>query len=225
MGKKVKRMAESKTLLREIAELFNKSDHADVKIRIGEFELPAHGLVLAAHSPYFKKALKGNFQESESKTFQFREGSAHAYWRVFEFMYTNNYSEEVESIEAQDDADELTKHVQVYVLADFFLMPELKSFAVERLKPKLEELRVSESFVGCIRETYESTNHSGQQIRDAILRVVKINLDSLWSKKTFRDLVYEGGDFAGDLVGQFVNRSNSKISVKQDEIEEANSSF
>ncbi|UQC77421.1 uncharacterized protein CLUP02_02889 [Colletotrichum lupini] len=196
-------MAESKTLLREIAELFNKSDHVDVKIRIGEFELPAHGLVLAAHSPYFKKALKGNFQESESKTFRFREGSAHAYWRVFEFMYTNNYSEEVESIEAQDDADELMKHVQVYVLADFFLMPELKSFAVERLKPKLEELR----------------------IRDAILRVVKINLDSLWSKKTFRDLVYEGGDFAGDLVGQFVNRSNSKISVKQDEIEEANSSF
>ncbi|KAK1515353.1 uncharacterized protein CCOS01_13546 [Colletotrichum costaricense] len=156
MGKKVKRMAESKTLLREIAELFNKTDHADVKIRIGEFELPAHGLVLAAHSPYFKKALKGNFQESESKTFQFREGSAHAYWRVFEFMYTNNYSEEVESIEAQggysvlrtetsanlytDDADELTKHVRVYVLADFFLMPELKRFAVERLKPKLKEL-------------------------------------------------------------------------------------
>ncbi|KAK1712236.1 uncharacterized protein BDZ83DRAFT_638801 [Colletotrichum acutatum] len=78
MGKKVKRMAESKTLLKEIAELFNKSDHADVKIRIGEFELPAHGLVLAAHSPYFKNALKGNFQESESKTFEFREGSAHA---------------------------------------------------------------------------------------------------------------------------------------------------
>ncbi|KAK1452816.1 hypothetical protein CTAM01_17256 [Colletotrichum tamarilloi] len=225
MGKKVKRMAESKTLLREIAELFNKTDHADVKIRIGEFELPAHGLVLAAHSPYFKKALKGNFQESESKTFQFREGSAHAYWRVFEFMYTNNYSEEVESIEAQDDADELTKHVQVYVLADFFLMPELKRFAVERLKPKLEELWVSESFVGCIKETYESINQSGQQIRDAILRVVKINLDSLWSKKIFRDLVYEGGDFPGDLVGQFVSRSNSKINVKQDEVEEANSSF
>ncbi|OBR13428.1 hypothetical protein CH63R_02154 [Colletotrichum higginsianum IMI 349063] len=121
-------------------------DHADVKIRIGEFELPAHGLVLAAHSPYFKKALKGNFQESESKTFEFSKGIAHAYWRVFEFMYTSNYSEEVESFEAQggysllksqnsadlrtDDADELTKHVQVYVLADFFLMLKLKRFAV-----------------------------------------------------------------------------------------------
>ncbi|KAH0420029.1 hypothetical protein CcaCcLH18_07340 [Colletotrichum camelliae] len=186
------------------AELFNKLDYADVKIRIGKFELPAHGLVLAAHSPYFKKALKENFQESESKTFEFSEGSAHAYWRVFEFMHTNNYSEEVESFEVQDDADELTKHVQVYVLADFFLMPELKRFAVERLKPKLEEL---------------------WQIRDAILRVVKVHLDSLWAKKAFRDLVYEGGDFPGDLVGQFVNRSNGKANVKQDEDEEANSSY
>ncbi|KAK1991944.1 POZ domain-containing protein [Colletotrichum falcatum] len=196
----------SDILLKEIAEHFNKLDHADVKIRIGEFELPAHGLVLAAHSPYFKKALKGNFQESDTRTFQFSEGSSHAYWRVFEFMYTNNYSETVDALDAPDD-DELTKHVQVYVLADFFLMPELKRLAVEKLKPKLEELWMSEALVGCIKAAYDSTHHSSQQIRDVILRVVKLHISSLWEKKVFRDLVYEGGDFPGDLVGQFVSRS------------------
>jgi len=51
-------------------------------------------LVLAVHSEYFQKALKSGFKDGKSKEFEFQGGSGHAYWRVFEYMYTGQYSEE-----------------------------------------------------------------------------------------------------------------------------------
>lgn len=73
---------------------FNNPDFADVKIYIGAYELPAHSLVLASQSPFFQKALNSNFREGKDKKFHFTEGSAHAHWRVFEYMYTGDYTEE-----------------------------------------------------------------------------------------------------------------------------------
>lgn len=51
-------------------------------------------MVLAANSPYFEKALKNPLVEGSSRVFHFNEGSVHAYWRVFQFMYFGKYTDE-----------------------------------------------------------------------------------------------------------------------------------
>lgn len=56
--------------------------------------LPAHALVLYACSSFFRRSLVGQFKEAQSKQYEFDEGKAQAYWRVFEYMYTNEYSDE-----------------------------------------------------------------------------------------------------------------------------------
>lgn len=82
--------------------MFNNPYLADVKIHIYEFELPAHSLVLSVHSEHFEKAFKSGFKEGVSKEFKFNDGSAHAYWRVFEYMYTGKYIEEpVDALNAE----------------------------------------------------------------------------------------------------------------------------
>ncbi|KAI0010228.1 BTB/POZ domain-containing protein [Xylariaceae sp. FL0662B] len=193
----------SKPLVGGIAKLFNNPEHADTKIHIGSFELPAHEVVLAVQSPFFKKALGGSFQESKTKEFSFTEGSAHAHWRVFNYMYTGKYSREPSELLNVPDDDELAKHVRVYVTADFFLMDKLKVYALKRLKSELDRLWVSESFTYCIAEIYSATNESGKELRDAVVRVAKEHFEDLWVKKSFQALVREVGDFAVDLVGQF----------------------
>lgn len=55
--------------------------------------MPAHSVVLAAQSEFFDTALKRNFIKSNTMEFHFTGGSVHAYWRVFEYMYTGQYSE------------------------------------------------------------------------------------------------------------------------------------
>jgi len=47
--------------------------------------------VLAAQSKYFNRAFKDNFLEATTKEIQF-ENKGHAYWRVFQYMYTGKYS-------------------------------------------------------------------------------------------------------------------------------------
>ncbi|KAI1399436.1 BTB/POZ domain-containing protein [Hypoxylon fuscum] len=195
--------ASRKPLVEGISKLFNSPEHADTKIYIGSFELPAHELVLAVQSPFFKKALGGSFQESKTKQFHFAEGSAHAHWRVFEYMYTGNYSEEPNEVLGVEDDGELVKDVRVYLTADFFLMDELKAYALKRFQPKLQRLWISELLVDCIKEVYSFTDDSGKDLRDAVVEVAKEHFRELWDKIAFQALVRDVGDFAVDLMARF----------------------
>ncbi|KAI1292581.1 BTB/POZ domain-containing protein [Xylaria venustula] len=197
---------QKRSLIEGIAKLFNNPDHADLQINIGQYQLPAHSVVLASQSPFFQKALSENFREGKLKQFLFKEGSVHAHWRVFEYMYTGNYAEEsVQVLDTQDD-DELVKDVRVYVTAEFFMLDNLKQFALEKFKSRLEMLWVSELFVDCIREVYASTTESEHGLRGAVVGVAYANRAELWEKKAFRDLVYDGGAFTVDLMANCTRR-------------------
>ncbi|KAI1749785.1 BTB/POZ domain-containing protein [Xylaria castorea] len=202
-------MADSnKSLLQGIAKLFNNTDHADVKIQIDQYELPAHSVVLVSQSPFFQKALSDNFLEGKVKQFHSKEGSAHAHWRVFEYMYTGNYTEEpAQLLDTQDD-DKLVKDVRVYVTAEYFMLDDLKQLALKRFKLNLKKLWVSEFLSDCIREVYASTTQSEYGLRNAVVEVACSHRSTLWEKKAFRDLLYEGGDFAVDLMGKFCKEQN-----------------
>ncbi|KAM3497191.1 hypothetical protein MY10362_009450 [Beauveria mimosiformis] len=119
--------------------LFNNAKLSDVTINIhtqqGATKLSAHSFVLAAISPYFRRALEGKYAESESKEFTFDQDSPHAYWRVFEYMYTGDYSDDpakMEAFEDEPDDEELARDVRVYCLAEYFDVDSLKTDASER---------------------------------------------------------------------------------------------
>ncbi|KAI1312950.1 BTB/POZ domain-containing protein [Xylaria venustula] len=188
-------------LIEGIAKLFNNPDHADVKVYIGDLELPAHSVVLVTQSAFFQKALSENFREGKDKQFQFKEGSLHAHWRVFEYLYTGNYTEEPSQVLCTQDDDELFKDVRVYVTAEFFMLDDLKQQALGRFKSKLETLWVSELLVDCIREVYACTTPSDNGLRSAVVKIAQTYRVELWKRKAYRDLLSEGGDFVVDLMG------------------------
>ncbi|KAI1109571.1 BTB/POZ domain-containing protein [Nemania sp. NC0429] len=189
------------TFLEGISKLFNNPDHADVKIFIGEHELPAHSVVIASQSPFFEKALNGSFRESKAKQFLFKEGSAHAHWRVFEYLYTGDYADEANDVLGVPDDNELIKHVRVYTTAEFFMLDNLKQIALQRFKAHLEGHWISDRLFDCIREVYSHTVDSEDVLRRAVVEVVCTCRAELWKKKEFRALIYDGGDFAVDLMG------------------------
>ncbi|KAI0164054.1 BTB/POZ domain-containing protein [Xylariaceae sp. FL1272] len=191
------------SLVKGIAKVFNNPKHADVKVYIGEYEFAAHAVVLGSRSLYFEKALSEHFCEGQTKEFRFEEkGTIHAHWRVLEYMYTGDYSENAAQELASQDDDELVKDVRVYVAADYFLMEDLKEHALGRFKSKLQQFWISELMVDCIREIYATTSGVGCKLRSVAVDIAKDHRSELWKRHAFRDLVHEGGDFTLELMGK-----------------------
>ncbi|EGR52930.1 uncharacterized protein TRIREDRAFT_102952 [Trichoderma reesei QM6a] len=196
----------SETLLWAIHMCFNSKLYADVSIRLGGVEIPAHAIVLSAQSEYFKAALRSPMKEATEKKFEYKEGSMHAHWRVFEYLYRGEYSEDpAPPLLPIADDDELIKDIRVYQLADYFRVEGLREYALHNFESKIKHLWVSESFVDCIREVYGATD-LGYEMRKAILQVVRGHLGELWEKKAFRLLVREGGDFPMEIISGFINK-------------------
>ncbi|KAI8626743.1 BTB/POZ domain-containing protein [Xylariaceae sp. FL1651] len=208
-------LSEPKLLsIKGFAKFFNQPLYADVKIYLGQDELPAHCLMIASQSEYFARALEGNFVEGEKKEIRFTEGSMQAHWRVFEFMYTGEYSEDPHpGLSALDD-DILTKHVRVYALADMFLMENLQKHALKKFESTIREQWVHEEFPNCVREIYESTPENNRGLRDIVLNTTREHLSELWEKTDFKGLVSNGGDFVVDLIGSLVTSKRTFPTTK-----------
>ena len=67
-------------------------------IRIHDITLPVHKSVICIQSQYFEKAFQKGLAEGISGVIQFTDGSGAAHWRVFEYLYTGNYSEDLSTV-------------------------------------------------------------------------------------------------------------------------------
>ena len=73
--------------------MFKNQDYSDATVFIYGEELPVHCLVICSQSKYFAKAFQDKFLEGEQRQIKFDNDSAAAHWRVFEYLYFGDYSE------------------------------------------------------------------------------------------------------------------------------------
>ncbi|KAL6699153.1 BTB/POZ protein [Trichoderma pleuroticola] len=196
----------SYTLNWAIHRRFNTELFADVTIRLGDVELPAHGIILASQSEYFKTALESPMKEGIERKFEFSEGSMHAHWRMVEYIYTGQYDHDAAApLGLIADDEDLLKDVRVYQLADYFQIENLKYYAFQQFKTRIKRLWVAESFVDCIRYVYGIPNNVSYDMRTEIAKIALKHLADLWDKKIFRTLIREGGDFVIDILKLIVS--------------------
>lgn len=185
--------ARSTKVMRSIASLFNNTKYSDAAVDIHDKRLPVHRSVICTQSEYFEKALQEAFAEGSSRVLKYHTGSGAAHWRVFEYLYTGDYSDDL-SHDFKDDPA-LLKEPRVYALADMFFLKDLKALATAKLKQKLEVLWADNSFPECIREVFATTPDGDHAMRSAVVEVAKMHMKELGKKDVFKDLIHEGGDF------------------------------
>ena len=81
------------TLTDFILSLFNQETYSDITILIRNVTLPAHRLVICLQCPYFEDKFPDTFAQRKG-ILEFQQGSGIAYWRVFQYLYTGDYSDE-----------------------------------------------------------------------------------------------------------------------------------
>ncbi|KAI1001651.1 hypothetical protein K3495_g6548 [Podosphaera aphanis] len=197
------------------SRFYNNPRYSDVTIKIFDVVFHAHQIVICDQSEYFERALIQNgpqqFIEAETKTIEFKEGSGAAYWRVFEYLYTGDYSDQLSTTEFSDDPD-LLKDVRVYALADMFLIEPLKALAESKFVKRTQDYQLDDSFFACVREVYKSTCRQDSPMRRAVA-VVAVNkskklaqnfinksIEEKENLNKLRSLIGEGGSFAEDYM-------------------------
>ncbi|KAF2006466.1 hypothetical protein P154DRAFT_422103 [Amniculicola lignicola CBS 123094] len=186
--------------------MFNDTRYSDATVVIHGKKLPVHKSVICTQSEYFEKVFQKAFTEGSSGVLTFNNDSGAAHWRVFEYLYTGDYSDNI----SQDfegallDDPALLKEPRVYALANMFLLEDLRALATVKLQQKLQELWMSDSFPECIREIYATTPESDRVMRSAVVEVAKEHVRELGKKVVFKDLIHEGGDFAVDYFESVV---------------------
>ncbi|KAJ6191976.1 hypothetical protein J3E72DRAFT_273869 [Bipolaris maydis] len=174
--------------------MFNDTRYSDATVVIYGKNLPIHKSIVCTQSKYLEKAFQDSFVEGSSGVLTFNSGSEAAHWRVFEYLYTGDYPDDL-SHNIEDDSA-LLKEPRVYTLADMFFLEDLKAVAIAKLQQKLKELWISDSFPECIREIYASTPENDVGMRSAVVEIAKVHVRELGGKDIFKDLIREGGDFA-----------------------------
>ncbi|KAF1992736.1 hypothetical protein P154DRAFT_549934 [Amniculicola lignicola CBS 123094] len=114
--------------------MFNNTKYSNATIIIYNVTLPVYKFVVYTQSEYFKKAFQVAFIEGSSGELIFNGGSGAAHWRVFEYLYTGDYSDPpLNNLEGKllDDSP-LLKDPCVYALADMFFLEDLKALSVAR---------------------------------------------------------------------------------------------
>lgn len=73
--------------------MFNQAMASDATVFIQDIALPIHQLVVCLQSSYLSDALQKALNSTGIRSLTFLEGSAIAHWRVFEYLYTGDYSD------------------------------------------------------------------------------------------------------------------------------------
>lgn len=174
----------------------------------------AHKSVVCIQSEYFEKLFQEGFNEGSLWVLIFNEGIVVAYWRVFEYLYTVDYSDDLSKdfegeratiIETPNDltatrrppaADRPTR---IRARRHVFLFKDLKELSTNKLCLNLKTLWTSELFpdlfLECIREVYASTLPCDGGMRSAVAKVASSNSYLLTKKAVFEELISQGGDF------------------------------
>ncbi|KAF9728661.1 hypothetical protein PMIN01_13489 [Paraphaeosphaeria minitans] len=178
--------------------MFNQTTYADITMLIENVSLPAHRFVVCPQSSYLEEACHQAFSRDE-QTLHCDQGSGAAYWRIFEYLYTGNYSDSLQKIDLEEDPS-LIKHLRVYALADMFGVGDLKTMSMDRLKRETSERWNSDLFVASIEEVYQSGVKFPLTLRSDLLDVAAMHVHDITAKDDFRSLVYRGGDFVVEYV-------------------------
>lgn len=80
--------------------LFNRVELSDITFLIHGKPLPVHRFVVCIQSRYFENAFR-NFAESETKTMTLNAATEAAYWRVFKYLYTGDYPDDLADLTSE----------------------------------------------------------------------------------------------------------------------------
>ena len=116
---------------------------------------------------------------------------------MFEFMYTFDYDS---SGRGETSSSPMVFNVKVYSIADKYDVQALKLQAKKKFMETISVCWDMDDFPDAVAQVYCSTPTSDRGLREAVSDITCKNIDRLFAKERFEEILEETTGFASDVV-------------------------
>lgn len=121
-----------------------------------------------------------------------------------------------------DHSGVFLSHARVYVLADYYDMPELMALSAKKLDQELDgfldpcpsnwwkESRAVEDVVTALEYCYDNTIDKGgvqDELRRVLARRAARGVNQMWARPVFQNALERFGEMGRDILGETLNPS------------------
>ncbi|KND89229.1 Kelch repeat and BTB domain-containing protein 4 [Tolypocladium ophioglossoides CBS 100239] len=173
---------------------FNQETYSDAVVRCNEQQFRVHRLVLSAHSEFFATMFSGAWKlQKEESLVELKEVDESVVEAMLRFMYHFDYSN-------INGASTMIFNAQVYGIAERYIIPSLKEHSAEKFRTAVSSGWNMGDFPLAIAEAYLSTPEGDRGLRDVVVEVCHMHIDSLIENHAFCQVLRETVGFAADMV-------------------------
>ncbi|TKA80902.1 hypothetical protein B0A55_01667 [Friedmanniomyces simplex] len=179
----------------DFQEFFGSKTYADITLRFGGQELPAHRLILTKGSDYFKAMLDSKFE-------------VHDIPNALNGLISTFYGHAPYDKQAVNCTDEgllqITHSVDLYVTASKYLVPTMCAQIANDFAGMLEAVKGGTGYSANVetvaRHVYFIHAGAADELRAAIVNVIAADIDAWRAAEEFAQLIADLPDLAMDII-------------------------
>ncbi|KAK3075797.1 hypothetical protein LTR53_000622 [Teratosphaeriaceae sp. CCFEE 6253] len=201
--------------MQDFQELFGSSTFADITLRFGGRNLPAHRLLLAKGSDYFKAMLESEFEtgadgaavkEAEASTITLHGDSPAALESLIGTFYGRSaYDKDVPDSDAECYF-RVVRAVDLYVAASKYLVPavctEIASVFPGILRAVKDGSLYSFDMARVVRHVYLTHAGAADDLKVPIVAMIAVDIDEWKKSANFESLIAAVPDLAVSVMSQ-----------------------
>ncbi|PGG95138.1 hypothetical protein AJ80_10017 [Polytolypa hystricis UAMH7299] len=169
-----------------------------------------HRCIVCLQSEYFKKALTGDFKEASSRIINL-DDDPFIVEKIVQYLYGANYDDDSSPSEGRNNIPSESGNdiasgsrnpaeinAQVYIAADRYAIPDLKTLAIRKLESYLEKDWQSGEFISVLEIAYDWGGLEAPGLRGLLMRFVCQHLSGLRAQKDFLAVLKNYQEFSYD---------------------------
>ncbi|XP_053593008.1 uncharacterized protein LOC103568510 [Microplitis demolitor] len=167
----------------DLQQFLKSQELSDVTLVIGEVEIPAHKVVLAAHSPVFKAMLLSGMKEAKEGEIEIKNLDADIISEMLEYFYKGE-------TKASFDTEVALKMME---LAEIYQISKLKSICQNTL---LNNMSIDNIF----DIVDVADDHNIEKLREQAIKFMVQYSDRIFALKRFEQLFYKKSELMFELM-------------------------
>ncbi|EQL32386.1 hypothetical protein, variant 1 [Blastomyces dermatitidis ATCC 26199] len=185
---------------------------SDLTLRCQSKNFAIHRCIVCLQSEFFNKALTGDFKEASTQIINL-DDDPFIVGKIVQYLYDANYDDDSSPSEGGNNIpseggngigsgsrNPAEINTQVYIAADKYAIPNLKTLAITKLESYLKKNWQRKEFISVLEIAYDWGGLEAPSLRSLLMRFICQHLSSLRAQEHFLAVLKKYPEFSYDCA-------------------------